>query len=37
MTGKGTSLWLAALALVVQSAQAVEVTVAYQTLSLIHI
>lgn len=31
MTGKGTSLWLAALALVVQSAQAVEVTVAYQT------
>ena len=31
MKGKGTSLWLAALTLVVQSAQAVEVTVAYQT------
>jgi taurine transport system substrate-binding protein len=31
MTGKGTSLWLAALALVTQSALAVEVTVAYQT------
>lgn len=31
MKGKGTSLWLAALALVTQSAQALEVTVAYQT------
>lgn len=31
MKGKGTSLWLAALALISQSALAVEVTVAYQT------
>ncbi|MND76579.1 Taurine-binding periplasmic protein precursor [compost metagenome] len=31
MKGKGTSLWLAALALVTQSALALEVTVAYQT------
>ena len=31
MTGKGHSLWLAALALLSLQAKAVEVTVAYQT------